>query len=147
MAPKFEEEKPVLSENMSAKNKSRHNSEGEEILDPTPMQPPLGYKKQPSLHEQIRAAVIASKLDEMYALEETEEEADDFNVEDDFEPSSPHENDHVPSLAELKATAKALNEQIYKAALEEEAAKTASRPAPSAPEAPKATPEANTPAK
>lgn len=36
---------------------NRHNEEGHEILNPTPMQPPLGYKPQLSLAEQIRLQV------------------------------------------------------------------------------------------
>lgn len=95
----------------------RHNENGEEILDPTPMQPPLGYKKTLSLHEQIAQQVRLAKmqiLDDV-TLEETDEEADDFDVGDDFEPLSPHENDHIPSVKKLKEQARAINAKIKKA--------------------------------
>lgn len=94
----------------------RHNEAGEEILDPTPMQPPLGYKKSLSLSEQIRQQVQLSLIERLESeMEpETEEEADDFEIGDDYEPLSKHENDHVPTLAQLKAKAKEINEQIRK---------------------------------
>lgn len=72
---------------------------GREILDSTPMQPPIGYHRTPSLAEQIRNMVRSEKL----ALEaeaagaETFEEADDFDVGDDFDPSSPYETDFDPT--------------------------------------------------
>lgn len=113
---KFIEESPAIpSIDAHPENMKRFNDRGEEILDPTPMAPPLGYKRQPSLYEQIQAAVRQSKLDEMYSLEETEEEADDFEVGDDFEPMSEHENEHMPTLANLKKEAARLNDEIKKA--------------------------------
>lgn len=90
-----------------------------ETPDPTPMQPPLGYKRAPTLAEQIRHQVLAAKLDALAELEETEEEADDFEVGDDFTPLSEHENDHVPTLKQLKEHAKHINEEIEKAKLKE----------------------------
>lgn len=96
----------------------RHNEYGMEKLDETPMQPPLGYKRAPTLAEQIRQQVVAAKLAELDALEETEEEADDFEVGDDWEPSSKYENDNAPSIKELKAKAQEINERIKKKHLE-----------------------------
>lgn len=95
----------------------RHNENGEEILDPTPMQPPLGYKKSPSLHEQITQAVRLAKLQllENASLEETEEEADDFEVGEDFEPLSPYENDHIPTVKKLREQVQAINKKIREA--------------------------------
>lgn len=90
----------------------RHTKEGAERLSPTPMQPPLGYKRAPSLAEQIRQQVLAAKLEELSHLEETDEEADDFNVGEDFEPSSPHENDGMPTIRELKIRAQEINREI-----------------------------------
>jgi len=92
--------------------KQRHNSRGEEILDPTPMQPPLGYRRAPTLAEQIRQQVLAAKIEALDELKETEEEADDFNIDDDFEPFSPHENDGMPSIKELKKRATEIQNQI-----------------------------------
>lgn len=115
----------------------RHNAKGEEVLDPTPMQPPLGYKRAPTLAEQIRQQVLAARLDALNEMEETEEEADDFEVGDDFEPYSKHENEHMPSLAQLKEQAKRINENIRKANIaarkkevEEELAKKRGEAAP-----------------
>lgn len=123
----------VVSIDQHPTNMQRFNARGEELLDPTPMQPPLGYKKQPSLADQIRQAVMASKYDEYMSLEETEEEADDFEVED-MEPFSPHENEHMPTLAALKAEAQRINEEMKAAAIRE--AKTTQKneaPPPAAP--------------
>lgn len=78
----------------------RLNEKGQEIPDPTPMAPPVGFKRQPSLSEQIRQMILSEKLrqeaEEMGY--ETFEEADDFDVDDDFDPSTPYEEvfDPVP---------------------------------------------------
>jgi len=93
----------------------RHNENGEEILDNTPIQPPLGYKRTPSLYEQIQQQVRLSKLMEHDDEPETDEEADDFEIGDDFEPMSEHENDHIPSIKKLKAEAKRINDEIKEA--------------------------------
>lgn len=93
----------------------RHDEFGQEILDPQPMQPPLGYKKGLSLSEQIRQQVRLAQLDlEDSDITETDEEADDFEVGDDYEPLSKHENDHIPSVKELKKRAAAINAEIRK---------------------------------
>lgn len=95
----------------------RHTKSGEEILDPTPMQPPLGYKKAPSLHEQIAQQVRRMKMEILQddSIGETDEEADDFEVGDDFVPLSEHENDHMPTVKNLKLQAKKINDQIKEA--------------------------------
>jgi hypothetical protein len=82
-----------------------HN--GHEIPDPTPMAPPVGYKRQPTLVEQIRNMIRSEKLaaEAQSAGFETFEEADDFDVEDDYDPHSPFENDFEPPVSELKARA------------------------------------------
>lgn len=66
--------------------------------NPTPVAPPIGYKKQPSLHEQIREMVRSEKLrQEVEAAGfETLEEADDFDVGDDYDPTSPYEYNFDP---------------------------------------------------
>jgi len=117
-------------------SKQRHNTKGEEVLDPTPMQPPLGYKRAPTLAEQIRQQVVAHKLEALDQLEETEEEADDFNIDDDVEPYSPHENDGMPTVKELrakvegiKAAIKKRNLETLRDQLEKEAAAKAAAPA------------------
>lgn len=96
----------------------RHSKEGHEILDPKPMQPPLGYKKAPSLSEQIRQQVLAAKLAELDHLEETEEEADDFEIDDELGPYSPHENEGMPTIKELKARVEEINAEIKRQNIE-----------------------------
>ena len=61
------------------------DARGAEVLDPTPMAPPVGYRRQPSLAEQIREMVRSERLaaEVEAAGAETFEEADDFDIEDD----------------------------------------------------------------
>lgn len=78
----------------------RLDENGHEIPDPTPMAPPIGYKRQPSLAEQIRAMVRSEKLrqEAEEAGAETFDEADDFDVGDDYDPRSPYEHDFDPGV-------------------------------------------------
>jgi len=103
---------------MAKLSKDRHNEAGEEILDPTPMQPPLGYKRTLSLSEQIAQQVRIAHLkilrDNLADVAESEEEADDFEVGDDFEPMSQYENDHMPTLGKLKKKAAEIQAAIRK---------------------------------
>lgn len=83
---------------------------GHELVSSKPMQPPLGYKKQPSLAELVREMVQSEALRQKIESEggETLEEFEDFDVEDEPEMmSSPWENQHDPSLAELQAAGEA----------------------------------------
>lgn len=70
---------------------------GKEYPNPVPMEPPLGFVPQEPLHEQIRNMVLremsaAASREEL----ETAEEADDFDIGDDFDPDSPYEMDFDP---------------------------------------------------
>lgn len=69
--------------------------EGKEIPSDVPMAPPIGYVKQPSMVEHIRAMVQSEMVRQraMASGLETFEEADDFDVADDLEPLSGFEND------------------------------------------------------
>lgn len=73
---------------------------GREIADNTPMAPPIGYQKTPSIVEQIRMMVRSEKLaqEARDAGYETAEEADDFEIGDDYDPTSPYEHDFEPPL-------------------------------------------------
>jgi len=74
--------------------------DGRLMVSPLPIAPPLGYKKQPTLAEQMRAMIRSEAL-RVAAQEsghETFEEADDFDVDDDFDPTSPFEEVFDPSL-------------------------------------------------
>lgn len=70
-----------------------------EPADPTPVAAPIGFKASPPLHERIRQQVLL-ELQARAEAEgfETAEEADDFVVDDDELPFSPHE------LGELDGT-------------------------------------------
>jgi len=98
----------------------KHDDEGGELGDPTPMEPPLGYKRSLSLSEQIAQQVRLQHLRilEDSAVHETEDDADDFEVGDDYEPLSKYENEHMPTLANLKKKAKEIQDQIEKRNLE-----------------------------
>lgn len=86
------------------RGKNNVNKEGAEKLDPTPMAPPIGYKPQPSIAELVRAMIVSEKLKAEAAAmgAETFEESEDFDVDDDYDPSSPWENDFDPPLREIR---------------------------------------------
>lgn len=71
----------------------RLDSEGRETPDPRPMAPPLGYMEQPPLHELIRQMIRSEQL-RLEAQQNdlgTFEEEDDFDVGEDYDPTSPYE--------------------------------------------------------
>lgn len=91
---------------------------GHEVVDSTPMAPPLGYVEQPSMMDMIAAQVRASRLEaELDALEESEEDADDFEIHDDTDalPGTPWENDKEPSLKDARKRAVALEQALAEA--------------------------------
>lgn len=93
---------------------SNLNEEGEELLDPTPMEPPIGWKKTPHIYDMMRAMVqneISRKAAEHGV--ETLEESDDFDVDEgDTPPLSGYENDGDYTIAELmEAGRKSLEEK------------------------------------
>ena len=75
------------------------NERGQLIPDPVPFAPSVKINQKPSLAQQIKEMVRSERL----AMEaenmgyETFEEAEDFDVGDDFDPASPYENDFDPS--------------------------------------------------
>lgn len=65
---------------------------GHEIPDPRPMTVPAGFKRPETLAEQIKRLVRNQISREAADREmETFEEADDFDVDDEFDPSTPYE--------------------------------------------------------
>ncbi|AZL83004.1 hypothetical protein [Apis mellifera associated microvirus 42] len=76
------------------------DSKGREKPDPTPIAPPIGYKRQPSLAEQIRNMVRSERLamEAAAAGYGTFEEEDDFDTGEDLDPRSPYEIDFDPPL-------------------------------------------------
>lgn len=105
------------------------NDQGQLIPDPTPLAPPLGYKKQPSMAEIIREQIRVhmSNVASQQGFE-TFDEADDFDVgENDF-PVSPHEIDEEQEVPASVLRARLLADQ--------EAAAAAAGPASATPPAP-----------
>lgn len=101
---------------------NRHDENGHEILNPTPLSPPVGYKPTLSLAEQIRQQVRQAKhLDDNEP--ETEEEADDFEIDEDPAPPSRWENDMIPSIKQAKARAQELERLFADAEAARERAK------------------------
>lgn len=81
------------------------SKDGQEMLDPTPIAPPLNYKKQPSMWDVQKQAIRQAKLelarelaDELGA--ESPEDADDFDVDDDPEISTRYEIDETETVME-----------------------------------------------
>lgn len=71
-----------------------YNEFGQEVPDQTPVNIPLKFRAPPTLQEQIRA-MVRGELSQVAAQQghETFEEADDFDVDDDYDPRSPWELD------------------------------------------------------
>jgi len=69
------------------------NKYGQERPNPVPMAPPIGYKRPISIADQIREAIRAASFEAYMAGAETEEEANDFAVGEDEEPSSRWESE------------------------------------------------------
>lgn len=71
--------KPTLDEN------------GWEHGSPEPIEIPAGFKRPETLQEQIKRLIRAASDEAASQGLETFEEAEDFNVDDDFDPSTPYE--------------------------------------------------------
>lgn len=87
------------------------DDKGREILDTTPIAPPVGFREHPSMVEVIRDMIRSEKLRQQLedADMETFEEADDFDVgdDDDMDHSTPYENDFDPPVREIRETVEA----------------------------------------
>lgn len=74
---------------------SRLDADGNEVLDQTPVALPVRFKRPQSLLDQMRAVVHEMSLRAQEFDVETWEEANDFEVGDDFEFTSQYEVDDV----------------------------------------------------
>lgn len=94
-----EREFEILMAEARALGMARLDAGGAEVLDPRPMAPPVGYKREPSLMEKVRAMVRSEqfRMAAEAAGAETFEEADDFEVGDDYDPTSPYEEVFEPA--------------------------------------------------
>lgn len=91
------------------------DAKGREMPSSVPIAPPIGYKRTPSLAEQIRAMVVSEKLrqEAMQGGFETFEESDDFDIEDDpADPLTPYEAvfDPLPPPSPTEAPQTAVSE-------------------------------------
>lgn len=78
----------------------RLDEEGREILDPTPMAIPAGFKRPDSIADQVRRLVRSHELAraaEAAGLE-TFEESEDFDIDETFDPHTPYELQWDPVL-------------------------------------------------
>lgn len=75
---------------------------GRERPDPTPIAPPVGYKRQPTMVDHIKAMVRSQRLAEEAAAagKESFEDAEDFDVGDDLDPPSPYETELLDGYME-----------------------------------------------
>lgn len=99
----------------------KYNERGEEIPDPTKPEVPLGFKRPESLAEQVKRLVRSEQM-RMLARQsghETFDEADDFEVGDDFDPRSPYEEIFDPTANEAPEV-----EQVVRRAKEASASKS-----------------------
>jgi len=97
-----------------------------EVLDPTPIAMPVRFHRHQTLQEQIQM-YTRNTLNKMAAAndQETFEEADDFDIGDDFEPVSEHEIEFNPkdearfeqfAVSKIQETLKARQKSSGKAA-------------------------------
>lgn len=77
----------------------RLDEHGREIPDPTPMEVPLGFKRPETLAEQVQRLVRTSMSAHaaMHGME-TFEEAEDLEVDEDFDPYTPYEVEFDPVI-------------------------------------------------
>jgi len=75
------------------------DSQGREQPNPTPMQPPIGYKRAPTIQEQMRAMIRQVSEEAKMAGAETEEESNDFDMDEEWEPTSQWEHPFDPDPA------------------------------------------------
>lgn len=102
------------------------NEDGSFKVSPVPMEPPIGYRKHPSMVEIIREQIRSAKLAELAEKTgmETFEEADDFDCgqEDGEDLRSGYENDFDPPIQEV-AKEVAAEKEREKKRQEDEAAR------------------------
>lgn len=79
--------------------------DGREKPDPTPMSAALGKRRAKSIRDNVVEILRSEKWREAMEEngEETFEEADDFDVDDDFDPSTPYEEFFEGEYAYLRS--------------------------------------------
>lgn len=66
---------------------------GRELPNPTPLQPAVGHKKHKTIAETVREAIRQASLEAAQHGYDSEEDANDFDIDEDDDPHSPWEND------------------------------------------------------
>lgn len=87
------EEAPVFEQSVQALYLDAY---GREKPNPIPLEPPIGYVKRPTVAETMRQMIQQASYEAKQAGAETEEEANDFDVDEEFDPVSPWEHDFEP---------------------------------------------------
>lgn len=94
-----------MSEKMKPRpDRSALDDKGREVVDGIPLAPPVGYRAEMSQSERIRQMIQSEHLRmaaEMQGMESFQQ-ADDFNVDDDYDPSSPYEDQFDPVDYEVR---------------------------------------------
>lgn len=105
----------------------KYTADGRELPDPTPVEVPAGWR-QPESVESMLARMVRTKVSELAEKEglETFEEANDFDIEDEDEPLTAHEQQDMKleALADekrrLDETEDAFNEEQKQSKIREE---------------------------
>lgn len=87
-----------LDEALTRKPLCTFDEDGREVLDVSQVAVPLRFKAQENISQQV-ARLVETHLSVMAADQgyETFEDADDFDVGDDYDPQSPYELDEEPN--------------------------------------------------
>lgn len=126
-------DKPRMAFSDYARKLSRkfQNLLGQELPDPVPMQPPVGFIQQPSMMDHVMDLIQSNNLRQaaLAAGLETLEESDDFEVDDDDEPYSAYQmpDDYEP-LSVFLERAKPYVEAAAQEAAEASAKMRAAKP-------------------
>lgn len=96
--PRVSGNESTTPERVVKKAHLKYDEQGREMMDPTPIAPPIGYKKSPSITEQIRSMITSERLRQEAAAQgyESFEESDDFDMPEDPDPKSPYEEQFEP---------------------------------------------------
>lgn len=86
-------------ENLEARIAVRLDEFGREVPDTQPVTMPAGFRRPETLAEQVQR-LVRTQLSEHAANQgaETFEESEDFDVDDEFDPTSPYEEFFDPAL-------------------------------------------------
>ena len=134
--PRVSGNETTTPERVVKKAHLKYDEQGRELMDPTPIAPPIGYKKSPSITETIRNMIRSEHLRREAESQgyESFEEADDFEMAEDPDPKSPYEEQFEPvpqddGSGKLKELGDYIGERIISSL-----GGDASSPAPTAPE-------------